>query len=343
MDHIAIDLGGRESQLCIRSADGTIVRELRYRTAALGGLLGTMPASRVVLETCAESFAVADQARAHGHEVRIVPATLVKSLGVGARGKKTDVQDARTLSEVSCRIDLPSVHLPSEPARRLKVACGMRESLVRSRTLLVNSVRGFLRTQLQRIKGRYNDQFTARVRRQYSERLRPIPTEIERQLVVIDCLSNQIRQADRELALEAKNHPLCHRLMTVPGVGPITALRFVATIDEVERFGDASRIASYLGLVPGEWSSSDRQQRMGITKAGSPKLRWLLVQAAWSALRSKRGQELQQWTRQVEHRRGSRVAVVALARKLSGIMFAIWRDGTEYQPSRAARPVPAAS
>lgn len=343
MEHIAIDLGGRESQLCIRGADGKIVKELRCRTGALGGLLATMAPSRVVLETCAESFAVAEQARAHGHEVRIVPATLVRSLGVGARGKKSDVQDARTLSEVSCRIDLPSVHLPSEQSRRLKTVCGMRESLVRARTLLVNSVRGFLRTQLRRVKGRYNGQFTTRVRDRYTELLRAIPADIERQLVVIDCLSTQIHQADRDLALEAKSNALCRRLMTVPGVGPITALRFVAAIDDVTRFSDASRVASYIGLVPGEWSSSDRQQRTGITKAGSPKLRWLLVQAAWSALRSKRGQELQDWSRQVEHRRGSRIAVVALARKLSGIMFAIWRDGSEYQASRAARAVPAAS
>ncbi len=126
--------------------------------------------------------------------------------------------------------------------------------------------------------------------------------------------------------------------MTVPGVGWVTALRFVATLDEIGRFADAHRVESYLGLVPGERSSSERQQRTGITKAGSPSMRWLLVQAAWAARRVRRKDALQLWVAQVEQRRGKKVAVTALARKLAGILFAIWRDGTVYQPQAVTMP-----
>src|SRR6266481_3454020 len=117
MEHVAIDLGGRKSQICIRGADGTVVEEQLVVNEVLRELLVRRPKSRVVMETCAEAFAIADAALSAGHEVRVVPATLVKSLGVGARRTKTDRRDARTLSEVSCRIDLPSVHIPSARSR----------------------------------------------------------------------------------------------------------------------------------------------------------------------------------------------------------------------------------
>jgi transposase len=128
--HVAIDLGGRESQICIRDAAGAIVEERRYQTRLLPRLMKSWEPSRVIIETSAEAFAIADAALAVGHQVRVVPATLVKTLGVGDRGVKTDRKDARKLSEVSCRIDLPSVHVPSELARRLKSVCGNREELV---------------------------------------------------------------------------------------------------------------------------------------------------------------------------------------------------------------------
>jgi transposase len=142
MEHLAIDLGGKESQICVRSSDGQIVEERRCRTATLPAYLATRPRSRVVVETCSEAFGIADAALSIGHEVRVVPGTLVRSLGVGARRVKTDRRDAQVLSEVSCRIDLPSVHVPSRQARERKTMCGMREALVGARTKLVNTVRG---------------------------------------------------------------------------------------------------------------------------------------------------------------------------------------------------------
>src|SRR5687767_5134362 len=152
MLHIAIDLGSAKSQLCIRNPDGEIIEEGAHPTARLNGRLKRYPPSRVVLETCAEAFSVADAATAAGHEVRIVPATMVRTLGVGSRGVKTDKRDARILSEVSCRIALPSVHIPSPISRNLKALLTMRDSMVASRTKLINSVRGYLRTRLMRVR-----------------------------------------------------------------------------------------------------------------------------------------------------------------------------------------------
>jgi transposase len=333
VEHLAIDLGGKESQICVRSSNGEIVDERRCRTAALAAYLAGRPPSRVVIETCSEAFSVADAALRVGHEVRVVPATLVRSLGVGARRLKNDRRDARTLSEVSCRVDLPSVHVPSPEARQRKTLCGMREALVGARTKMVNTVRGWLRAEGLRPRGGDVTTFTERVRTLYKERA--VPSYVERQLQSIEALTTHITDADRDLAATAKADPIARRLMTVPGVGPATAIRFVAALDEISRFPSAHTVESYLGLVPGEDSSSERKRRTSITKAGPTALRWCLVQAAWAARRTRRKDPMHRWVDEVEKRRGKRVAVLALARKLAGILFAIWRDGTVYEPRRS--------
>lgn len=335
MKHAAIDLGGRESQICVREADGAILEEKRHPTRLLPQLMKGWEPRRVILETSAEAFAIADAALKLGHQVRVVPATLVKTLGVGDRGMKTDRKDARKLSEVSCRIDLPSVHVPSELSRRLKSACGNREELVECRTKLINNVRGWLRTQLWRVRTGGTDSFPARVR-EHAATTQVLPEYIERTLTLIDTLTEQLRTSLRELTEIAKTHPVCSRLMTVPGVGPITAVRFVAAIDDVSRFTNAHAVQSYLGLTPGERSSSDTERRTGITKAGPTKLRRALVQAAWAALRSRRSDPMLDWTHRLAARKHKFIAVVALARKLAGILFALWRDGTVYRRAELA-------
>jgi transposase len=334
MDHIAIDLGGSKSQICVRSSDGTILEERRVPTAELSLYLAkrSKTPSRVIVETCAESFTVADSARQLGCEVRVVPATLARALGVGARRTKTDERDARSLSEASCRMDLPSVHIPSLPSRQRKTQCGMREALVASRTQLINTVRGWTRGQGIRIRAGGAETLPARVRQAVST----LPSYVERQLGMIDQLTAAIREADEELEREARADPTCRRLMSVPGVGPVTAIRFVSAIDQVERFHDAHSLQSYLGLAPGEWSSGERQRRTGITKAGCTQTRRTLVQAAWVHKLRRPSDPASIWAAAVEKRRGKLVAIVALARKLAGVLYALWRDGTTYDSARGA-------
>jgi transposase len=265
-----------------------------------------------------------------------VPCSLVRSLGVGSRGVKNDRKDAQVLSEVSCRIDLPSVHVPTPLSRERKTLCGMREALVDCRTKLINTVRGWVRGQTLRVRSGAVETFPARVRESLAADGVVVPTFVERQLVAVEGLTDQVRAADADLADEARTDATCQKLMTVPGVGPVVAIRFAAALDEVKRFGDAHAVESYLGLVPGEDSSSTRQRRTAITKAGPPKLRWALMQASWTARRTRASDPMVEWCVRIEQRRGRQIAMVALARKLAGILYAIWRDGTEYAPSRAA-------
>jgi transposase len=338
MKHVAIDLGSRESQLCVREADGTIVEEGKVSTRSLLERVASWEPRRVILETSSEAFRIADAARSANHDVRVVPATLVKTLGVGARGIKTDRRDARALSEVSRRVDLPSVHVPSATSRMLKSACGSREELVETRTKLINNTRGWLRSQLWRLPRGSTVSFPARVRQLATQLATTIPEHIERNLHVIDVVTTQIKAADKQLRQVASEDPICRLLTTVPGVGPVTAVRFRAALDDVHRFSSSHGVQSYLGLTPGERSSSDSQRRTGITKAGAPATRRMLIQSAWAARRRYPHEPMVQWAEKIAERRGKFIAVVALARKLAGILFAVWRDGVPYRSDRSAAP-----
>ena len=148
MEHIAIDLGSKESQGCVRTSSGEIVEERRCDTRELDGLLSSHAPGRVIVEACTEAFRVADLARRHGHHVRVVAATMVRALGVGQHGLKKDVRDARLPSETSCRMALPSVHIPSCVSREWKALSASREALGKTRTLQVSRVRSYVRSRL---------------------------------------------------------------------------------------------------------------------------------------------------------------------------------------------------
>jgi len=331
MEHCAIDLGGRKSQICIRSGDGEILFEGKYDTVALPDFLRELPSSsRVILETAAEAFRIADAARQAGHQVRVVPATLVRKLGVGARKTKTDRRDARALNEVSCQIDLPSVHIPTSRSREWKTICGMHDTLVGSRTKLINNLRGWMRGQGLRLAGGQAETFAQRM-----SQFESLPSYVTSQVQALAELNDRVRASERVITSLAAKDELCQRLMTVPGVGPSTVVRFVAAIDDITRFESAHKVEAYLGLTPGESSSSERQQRLSITKAGPSTVRWALGQAAWAVqirCRTASARPLQLWALEIARRRGRLVATIALARKLAGILYALWRDGTTYQP-----------
>ena len=128
--------------------------------------------------------------------------------------------------------------------------------------------------------------------------------------------------------------------MTAPGVGPLVALHFVAVLDTPARFGgNAGRVSAFLGLVPAEDSSAERRLKGHITKTGPSDLRALLVQASWTLWRSRTADAaaLREWAHALAARRGRRIAVVALARRLSRILYALWRDETVFRaPTRSA-------
>ena len=340
MEHIAIDVGGRKSYVCIRSEKGAVIDRKSVDTNTLGAFLKRRPPSRVILETCAESFAIADEGIAAGHDVRVIPSSKVRALGVGHHGIKTDRRDAEMLSEVSSQVDLKGVHIPSAGARALKAKLAGREALVNSLVSLRNTCRGILRTQRVSIKASTPKSFAKKVRSTFADRGTTTPPELERALVCIEVLDEQIQSATRELDGLSQQTPTCKRLRTAPGVGPIVSLSYFATLDDIRRFPGAHAVESYLGLVPGEDSSSDRVRRTGITKAGQERMRRLLVQAAWQAFIRHPKDPMVVWAAKVMASRGKTKGIVALARKLAGILYAMWRDDCDYDPAQGAAALP---
>jgi transposase len=336
VEHIAIDLGGRESQICVRNDQGEILEERRHPTARLGRYLAKRgPGGRVLLETSSEAFAIADVARECGHEVRVVPSSLVRALGVGERKLKNDQRDARKLSEMDCRMDVPSVHIPSAARRDQQARVTARQGLVEARTKLINIVRSYFRTT-GRSQVKATSKTLAKNVREKLQQTEAIPDYIEHVLCVLDSLNEQIEQADEALKELTAADVVCKRLQTMPGVGPVTSVCFATAIDEVDRFDSASKLTSYLGLTPGENTTGFKTKRTGMTKSGSSRTRWVLVQAAWTMVRTRPYDPLVSWFQAVAARRGKKIAIVALARKMARVLYAMWRDEQPYDPRKAA-------
>jgi transposase len=157
-------------------------------------------------------------------------------------------------------------------------------------------------------------------------------------------LNAEIAAADNRIAQLTAADPAVTLLTTAPGVGPITASALVATIDDITRFRSAHEFEAYLGVVPGERSSGEKRRVGRITKAGNARARWLLIEAAWRIVRSRSEETaaLRAWASGIATRRGKRVAVVALARRLAGILYAMWRDGARYDGGKVRAPRPRA-
>lgn len=207
----------------------------------------------------------------------------------------------------------------------------MRDVLVRTRVKCVALVGALLRRHGVHLPSGNVDGFVARVERQaMPEQQR---AEIAPLVSLIRTSSTEIEMADARIAAIASGDPVIQRLRTLPGVGPVTATAFVATLDTWERFSGPHQVEAYLGLVPSEKSSGEKQHKGRITKAGNSRARWLLVEAAWSILRSTRDDTapLRRWAQRVALRRGMKSGIVALARKLAGILYAMWRDGSTYE------------
>ena len=178
----------------------------------------------------------------------------------------------------------------------------------------------------------------------------PLPPHVRDELARLVAewapLGEQLAAADADLGALAAADPVVTRLRTMPTIGPITALAYVAALDDVTRFTDAHQVQGYLGLVPSEYSSGDRRVRGRITKRGDVRLRWLLVEAGWRVVRAPNAEwrDLRTWGVKVADRRGKPIAAVALARRLAAIRYAMWRDGTSYRArqleSAASRPTP---
>lgn len=338
MEYGAIDLHARRSQVRIINDQGQVVIDRRIDTTRteFERVFGDRPPLQILIESGTGSEWVAQTLETLGHTVIVADPNFAPMYGARRRAVKTDRRDAAALA-AACRSGVyRRAHRIDRCTQVRRQQLRVRAHLIRVRTQAVNLLRATLRQEGIRLGLGHPESIERRLARL------PLPADTTHVLApirtLLAALGDQIAVADRWVVGTAKQEPVAQRLMTVPGVGPVIALSFQATLDTPARFGgDAGRASAYLGLVPSEYSSGERQHKGRITKAGPPTIRALLVQAAWAVWRrpGSAGAALHAWVRRLADRRGRRIAIVALARRLSRIMFAVWRDDCAFVPAVA--------
>jgi transposase len=241
---------------------------------------------------------------------------------------KTDRRDVAALAEANRRGWYRRAYRRSAPQRLLQQRLRVRRQLVAARTGVISVARAVLRQQGWRLGSGKSETVGPRLAAlAVPPQVRAILAPLERMLTQ---LTTEIAAVEADCAAATAADPVVARLQTVPGVGPVVAMTFRAFVDDVSRFRQAGQVSAAIGLVPREDSSAERRHRGHITKAGPSELRSLLVQAAWACQQSKKSGTLRAWWTALAARRGRRIAIVALARRLSRILWAIWRDGTRF-------------
>lgn len=339
-----MDLGKAESQISILTEAGELLgQRIRTERDRLKKVLGDRPRSRILVEASTESEWVARCLEELGHEVIVADPNYAPMYAQRSRRVKTDRRDAEALAQ-ACRLGAyRPAHRTSDHQRHIRALLAVRESLVRTRVRWIVLIRSLLRREGHRVRNGQSSSFSERARE--LELSRDLKKEIAPLLALLGPLNKRIALLDRQLVEISRKDDVVKRLMTMPGVGPVIAVCFVATLDRVDRFRGPHQVESYLGLVPREWSSSEIQRRGHITKAGNTRMRSLLVEAARCVMRGKKKPEtatLREWGERIAHRRGKSIAAVAVARRIAGVLYAIWRDESVYEPEKLRGRISAA-
>jgi transposase len=298
-------------------------------------------ASRVVVEVGTHSPWVSRQLAGYGHAVLVANARKLRA--IYASGRKGDRVDARTLARVG-RLDpvlLAPIRHRGPQAQADRALLLARDVLVRTRTQLVNHVRGAVKAGGGRVPACSAPAFGARSAAHVPEEVRPALTPVVQQLAA---LTAEIRAYDRAVEqLAATRYPETARLRQVPGVGALTALCFVLTLEDPARFATSRAVGAYVRLCPRQQDSGAQHPQLPITKGGDALLRRLLVGAAHYIL-GPFGPDcrLRVWGLALASRGGRNAkkrAIVAVARKLATLLHRLWMSETAYDPWHG-RPAP---
>lgn len=335
---VGLDLGDRVSSACVLDTrSGEELEQWRVRTtrAALARRFEGQPAMRVALEVGSQSPWVSRLLASWGHEVLIANPRRVRLIAHSRR--KSDAFDCRTLARLA-RLDpelLAPVRHRSAACQRDLALLRARAALVRSRTLLANHLRGAVKSAGGRLPACSTDSLARQAEGALPAELRPALGPI---LTVLAQLSEQIRSYERQLEALAERHPHSAALRQIAGVGTLTSLAFVLTLEEPARFAESRKVGAYLGLTPGTRQSGDRNPQLGISKQGDPFLRQLLVQSAHYILGPFGPDcELRRHGLRIAARGGKAAkkrAAVAVARKLAVLLHRLWLTQQHYEPLR---------
>jgi len=330
---LGIDLGKTVFHLVGLDASGQVVIRKRCSRTQLLAFTANVQAQLIGMEACSGAHFLGRALRAQGHDVRLMPAQYVKPY---VQTNKSDYIDAEAIAEAVQRPRMRFVPIKTEEQLDLQALHRVRERWVMRRTAVVNQVRSLLLERgLTVPKGRRHlNQALPRILEDaelpLSGSFRVLLAQLKLEL---EQLAARIEQMDAVIEQEARENEACQRLTTIPGVGPVTATALIAAIGNGSAFGKGRDLSTWMGIVPGEFTTGGKQKLLGISKRGNKYLRRLFVQGARSVLqqRDKQAPGLSLWLAQLLACKHQNVVVVALANKLVRIAWAVLCKNESYR------------
>jgi transposase len=338
MDHFAgLDVSVKETSVCIVDDTGRMLREVKvasepeallqvlrnpaYRFKRIG--LEAGPLSQWLFSALAEA----------GLPVVCVETRHMQAL-LKAQINKTDRNDARGIAQMM-RVGLyRAVHVKTLRSQKLRMLLTHRKLLQSKAIAIENDLRGTLRNFGLKVGMVGTVKFEARIK-ELVENLPDLAVLVEPLLIVRQVLREQLGILHRRLLAIVRDDEVCRRLMTVPGVGPVVALTYRATVDVPARFRNSKAVGAVFGLTPSKYQSGEIDRSGRISRCGDEMMRMMLYEAAQvMLLRSAKWSWLKAWAMKIARHRGMKKAIVALARRLAVIMHRIWVDGTEFRWTR---------
>lgn len=338
--YCGIDFHKRKSWIYVMDEKKKCVVDVEILSAKIGSFLAAYKGLKIALEATGGSNHLATKLIEAGHEVTLVETNQFHPRNK-KRGKKTDREDAISLCKCLFMDELPEVFLKSEKSRQLKTLLVQREHLIGHRRNFTNHIRGVLR-EYGFVMPVGVDAFLKQAGA-LIERVQE-PTVKELLKFALDTARTIMAKEDeinRLLEQRAQESEDTRRLMTIPGIGPITAICMLAVVEDVSRFEEARKFAAYLGLTPSEFSSGDKKRLGAITRSGPEMLRRYLIHGSRAVL-MRSGPRLasdpnRQWAERVKGRCTLNKAVVAYAHRMARIAYGVMKHKTDYDPKHGER------
>jgi transposase len=338
MEHFAgLDVSVKETSVCIVDATGRIVREVKV-TSEPAVLLQELakPAyrlKRIGLEAGPLSQWLFSALTEAGLPVTCVETRHMRAV-LKAQINKTDRNDARGIAQMMRAGLYRPVHVKTLRSQKLRMLLTHRKLLQSKAIAIDNDLRGTLRNFGLKVGIVGTVKFEARIK-ELVEKQPDLSLLVEPLLTVRRVLRAQIEILHRHLLAIVRHDEVCQRLMTVPGVGPVVALTYRATVDVPARFRNSKAVGAVFGLTPSKHQSGEIDRMGSISKCGDTMMRTVLFEAAQSMLtRTIKWSWLKAWGIKIARHRGMRRAIIAVARRMAVVMHRIWVDGSEFRWTR---------
>ena len=333
---VGLDIAKSVFQLHGVDAQGTVVLRRQVRRSQLLQVFAKLPACLIGVEACASSHHWARELIGLGHEVRLMPAQYVKPY---VKRSKNDAADAEAICEAVTRPTMRFVAVKTPEQQSAMMLHRVRLILCRQRTQLSNALRAHLAEfGIVAPVGRQGIEALLRVVADAEDHRLPAGARTSLQIlsVQLDVVKAQVLENDRKIMADARSTDLGRRLMDIPGVGPLLASAFVATVADPAIFRSGRDLAAWIGLVPRQNSSGGKERLGSISKAGHSYLRQMLVVGATAVIRyAERSAARRPWLTQLLARRKAKVAAVALANKTARTVWAMMMSGERYREPAA--------